>query len=87
MLIEKIINWICFVIVVGIASTLSLHIILAIHDGSIQTISKSGTGRLLVLADSSLGFWLAVIPHLLLNGTAWYLAYWAYSRRIRRIPT
>ena len=79
---EKLINWACLAIIVGISAMLSLHIIFAIHEGSIRSASKSGSGVLYILADNPLGFWLAVVPHLLLNGIAWYLAYWAYSRRI-----
>lgn len=79
----RIVSWAALLIVIGIATVLSWGIANAISAGEIRTVVKSGQGTLYLFSENPVGFCAAVVPHLLLAGGAWAIAYWFWATELR----
>jgi uncharacterized BrkB/YihY/UPF0761 family membrane protein len=76
---ERFINWLGFLIALGIAVLLSVGVVLSVHVGRVS----SGKSKVVhLLAQDPVGFWSALAVNLVITGTFWYCAYWIYTRTI-----
>jgi hypothetical protein len=81
MRVEKFVNWVCCLAVVGFAIILSAGVVVAVHEGRVSG-GKSKVVHL--LAQDPVGFWSALGINLFMAGIFWYGAYWIYIRRIKK---
>lgn len=77
---EKFINWLCWLIVIGVAAVLSAGVVLAVHEGRVS----GGKSKVVHhLAEDPIGFWSALGVNLFMAGIVWYGVYWIYMHRIK----
>ena len=78
----KLLNWCCVLVVDGIAAVYSVSLVLQVGDGEIPSAAKGRSNQILWAMDPY-AFFNALAMHLLLNGLAWYVAYWIWANNLR----
>jgi hypothetical protein len=76
--------WICVTLLAGFALALGLGIAENLIADQIRTVSKTGTGRLILKLADPMGFYLAFVPHALICGFFAFGAYWVWVTYLRR---
>ena len=83
MSLDRILNWCCLVIMLGIAGSCTWALGLCLYEGEVARTSKSGARRVFLLSQDPTGFWSEAAFQLLRAGVFWWAAFWIWRARIR----
>jgi hypothetical protein len=81
-LLERGANWLCVLVLAGVAAAYSLGLLGTLLEGQISSFGK-GSHRLASFTREPYAFFSDLVAHLLMNGTIWYGAYWFWSTNVR----
>ena len=81
---ERIATWACLAIVFLVACTLTLGPFISVFEGQTYSLSKTGTGRLIVQSVEPAAFWSDVFARAFLASTAWLLLLMLWKQTANR---
>jgi hypothetical protein len=81
---ERLGYWVCVVILIGLAVIISVGMAESLITGQARTVSKSGSGSLILKQSDPVRFFCALVPHALILGVFAYGAYWVWLTYLRR---